>query len=798
MGMLESIQQGKFTIVCEFTPHSADDVRHVAEVAKGLPALNEKYAAQGIEFAGISLTQNPGGNLSYDHLGAIGILRREGFPESLEICPHVTGKDMNIDGVRSLLLALAGAGVGHVLALTGDLSALAQGVFELDSLGVLELVREVNVELLQSAGSPEAFALAPQIVAGAAVSPFKYTPGSLAMQYIKAHKKVREGAAFLTCQSGWDANRSEHMIGELAYLDVPLIGNALVVNHAAAQYMQTLPGCVVTEHLLRRLKDEDLPQALERAGHQIAMFRQLGYAGVDLGRPGDFRSIEEIEQVVEAALAVGDWHDVKDNITFPAPEAEAPPVAQGAGFSKFFHRTAMEEDGLLYPVAKAVLTPFEKSAEREGALYRLFNCIEGAAKGVMYQCEHCGDCFLPENHYVCTMGQCEKGLNNPPCGDADARGYCGNNENRVCVGETLYYRVLHYGDLEAFKERTLPRRKPDLEDSASVLNYYFKRDHASTANPLESSGLIQVGELVHASIPKPGAAMKHIQKMGEEGFRKPNPGRLFIENLIKEQSEQGADYLDINVDALADPDATNVMREYVRLVHRHGNGTPPCIDSSDISVLVAGLEEWFSLAPDTPPLLNSITYVERDKYGPILDLRGRHEFSAVCLLVGPEGPLKSADEMVEAARELFRMTTAAGFRADQIFFDCVTLGIASDGCMDSMGNIKPSHTHNSFHAIQRIRQDPEMKGVHAILGVSNWVYGATKRRIGHVRAFIAVGQKYGLDAGIVDVSKGFGVARPAAPELMDFVQSYVDLDGGEDSMMDYMNATQKAREKNWI
>ena len=90
-----------------------------------------------------------------------------------------------------------------------------------------------------------------------------------------------------------------------------------------------------------------------------------------------------------------------------------------------------------------------------------------------------------------------------------------------------------------------------------------------------------------------------------------------------------------------------------------------------------------------------------------------------------------------------------------------------------------------------------MKGVHAVLGVSNWVYGATKRRIGHIRAFIAVAQEYGLDGAIVDVEKGFGIT-PAAPELVDFVKMFVALDGAEDSMMDYSAKMQEARQMKWI
>ena len=59
--------------------------------------------------------------------------------------------------------------------------------------------------------------------------------------------------------------------------------------------------------------------------------------------------------------------------------------------------------GALHGVTKALLRPFNNSAQHDGALYRLFKCLEDFGKEAAYQCEHCGDCFLPENQYICTM-----------------------------------------------------------------------------------------------------------------------------------------------------------------------------------------------------------------------------------------------------------------------------------------------------------------------------------------------------------------------------------------------------------
>jgi len=90
----------------------------------------------------------------------------------------------------------------------------------------------------------------------------------------------------------------------------------------------------------------------------------------------------------------------------------------------------------------------------------------------------------------------------------------------------------------------------------------------------------------------------------------------------------------------------------VRLVHQEGKRVPPCVDSSNIGVLLAGLEEWFGFDGARPPLVNSMTYHAMDKYGPILDLRRSHVFGVICLLSGPEGVLKSPGEVHRAALPL--------------------------------------------------------------------------------------------------------------------------------------------------
>jgi 5-methyltetrahydrofolate corrinoid/iron sulfur protein methyltransferase len=245
------------------------------------------------------------------------------------------------------------------------------------------------------------------------------------------------------------------------------------------------------------------------------------------------------------------------------------------------------------------------------------------------------------------------------------------------------------------------------------------------------------------------------------------------------------------------------MRQLIRMLKHYGEGpparagTPPCVDSSNPEVLRAGLDEWYSTPGVKPPLVNSINYADFSKTEPIMALRKEKQFSIVCLLAGPKGVLPSADAMVNAARELFDKARGYGFKPQEIFFDAVVLGLMFDSCVDELGNPKPSHTHNSFAAIERIMRDPVMKGVNTSLGISNWTHQVKRRRIGHNRAYLHCAMKRGLNTAIVDVMRQY-VVKPAAQELIDLVETFASLDGSEDALLRYSQAVRGIRQKAWV
>ena len=299
--------------------------------------------------------------------------------------------------------------------------------------------------------------------------------------------------------------------------------------------------------------------------------------------------------------------------------------------------------------------------------------------------------------------------------------------------------------------------------------------------------LIQIGESVHASIPKSGAAMKELLGKGEGAYEQSSEALDYLVSLIVDQVANGADYIAINVDAFGESDpqvAVDLMREYVRLVKKHSGGVPACIDSSDNNALKAGLEEWYNDAPGdiAMPLVNSVKLTTIDEICP---LRERYAFRVVGMLVEEEGNADSAtaDTIYELAKKIFTAGRKYGFDNNEFVFDTTTFPLAID--MPLTPGV-PSFTYRAFQAIKKIKADPQMKGVNCSLGISNSVKDLPARKIGVCRAYVEVGRQYGLDTGIVNVMHHYGPDKAPSADLMELVEAFANQDGSADASMNAM------------
>ena len=782
--------KSNFVVCVELTGGPGYSYGPIEKFLQAYNAAGSSAIPKGFDFACVTLPQNPGGLANIQPADVINHLTSRGLLGSLDVMPHVTCKDHNAYGITSLLVGYRQVGVENVLAMTGDKPVGAKGVFEVDSVGLLSLIRSMNNDSYMKA-KPDALEQVHQFFPAAAVSPFKYSVGSQMQQYYKMEKKIASGAEFLITQVGWDWKKSLELFRYLQEndLNVPVIGNVYLLSTMtpAPRLMHDikLPGCFVSDDFLAKIYSEKIDAHLERAAQQVAMYKGLGAVGVDIGGVHDFKMLVGI---LERAAQIGaGWEQFKNNLCWPAQDTfylyddagkrvALPPVGKKfkQRFFNSFHRAVLDPEHLGFHAFRKTMAAL--GAEKgKGAVYSLFNASEKYFKYLLFECEECGDCFLPENFSLCTIGGCEKGMDNAPCGDSTVDGLCGNNLERICIGERIYNAAAAEKDgLEKLRGIINKPRNPDLEHTSSILNYLFARDHTKK-NPL-----ISIGESVHASIPAIGKVMKALAALGPNAYSQVSRPLDYIRALIESQAADGADYIAVNVDAFGEGDpkaAVNMMTEYVKLVRKWGGGVPVCIDSSNDDVLIAGLKQWYSAGKKArPPLLNSVKVHTMDR---ILPLKKQYDFAFVGLLVSEKAPTgpggsHSVDELCSLAGRIFEKAVGEyGFRPAEIFFDTTVFPLAIDMPMEP--NV-PGYTYRAFETIKRIKSDPKMKGVHCSLGVSNCARDLPGRKVGVCRAYAAKAMEYGLDAGIVATAHHYGLSEADA-ELLELVDAYAKMDG---------------------
>ncbi len=787
--------RASFVVVVELTGGPGFNFGPIEKFLKAYKTAGSSAVPAGFDFVGITLPQNPSGVANIEPADVLSQIKLNDLLGELDFVPHITCKDTNSDAIVSSLVGFRKMGVESILAMTGDKPTKAKGVFELDSIGLLQVIADMNNESYIKA-RPDALDNVHQFFAGAAVSPFKYTEPSQMQQYYKMEKKIASGAKFFITQVGWDWKKSLELFRYLDEnnLDVPIIGNVYLLSTItpAPRLMHDveLTGCFVSDELLAKVYSESVAEHIERAAQQVAMYKALGAAGIDIGGVHDF---EMFTKILARASEIGaDWEQYKDNLCWPKEGGfylydEASKRAQLSKprkkfkqiFFNFFHRAILNPDYRGFHVFKKTMAVLG-TEKGSGGIYKLFNASEKAFKYLMFDCQECGDCFLPENFGLCTIGGCEKGMDNAPCGDSTVDGYCGNNLERVCIGELIYEAAAaEKGGLERLRATINKPRNPALEHSSSILNYLFDKDH-TMKNPL-----ISIGESIHASIPKTGKIMKQLAELGPNAYSVPSGPLNYIKVLIESQAAEGADYIAVNLDAFGEdkPQVTvDMMLKYIRMVREWGGGVPICIDSSSDDVLIAGLKEWYNTEREVrQPLINSVKVYTMDN---ILPLKKHYDYAFVGLLVSedkPTGPggSHSVGELYSLAQQIFAAAVDKySFKPQEIFFDSTVFPLAIDMPMESG---VPGYTYRAFETIKKIRSDTKMEGVHCSLGVSNCVRDLPGRKIGICRAYVAIAMEYGLDAGIVNVAHHYGLVEPA-PELLELVNAYAKMDGSDEKM----------------
>lgn len=219
-----------------------------------------------------------------------------------------------------------------------------------------------------------------------------------------------------------------------------------------------------------------------------------------------------------------------------------------------------------------------------------------------------------------------------------------------------------------------------------------------------------------------------------------------IQNIAREQAEEGANYIDINIGPLP----AEYMESTIEAVQEVVN-LPLCFDSDDITKLEAGLYAYDSNKSDGIPILNSAT---ESRIEEVLALRQIKECQVILLvserLVGTSKYSNlTVKEICETAKRLFyrAVDRSFGFKPYQIYIDPGMSPIGGD--VTGLVNL-------TLDAIAEIRN--HIEDVHILVGLSNLTHSLPKEvRLFIENAFLTLAIPKGLDTIIGNPSKKYQI-----------------------------------------
>src|SRR5215831_15729412 len=204
----ERLAQGEFSVVAELV--TSRGLLTAASSERVLTLARELTADSRIHV--LSITDNPGGHamVAPDALGTDLIAHGQ------EVIIHLACKDWNRNALESRGWQLGSHGFHNVLALSGDYPVtghrgLAAPVFDIDSVGLLSLLSEMN-EGLRDERNPGTPLSRTDFFTGCVVTNHKRYEREVMPQYFKLRKKAHAGARFVINQIGWNTRKDDELL----------------------------------------------------------------------------------------------------------------------------------------------------------------------------------------------------------------------------------------------------------------------------------------------------------------------------------------------------------------------------------------------------------------------------------------------------------------------------------------------------------------------------------------------------------------------------------------------------------
>jgi 5-methyltetrahydrofolate--homocysteine methyltransferase len=227
-------------------------------------------------------------------------------------------------------------------------------------------------------------------------------------------------------------------------------------------------------------------------------------------------------------------------------------------------------------------------------------------------------------------------------------------------------------------------------------------------------------------------------------------------HLARLQAEKGVSHVTLNLDGTARIQVK--MEEMLALLPdviaaiQEATSVPISFDNPSIRYHEVALKHY-DRKKSGRPILNSVA-ASRERLDEMIELVRAYDTDVVVMASehfvdgGTSQCLNPNDSYRAAKHFVERLVTKAGRRLDQIIIDP---GLAPVGA-DTYGLV-----NIGLDAMRMIQADPELKGVHFIVGLSNFAWGTPKGiREQLENAYLTLAMEFGLDYALANPEKSPG------------------------------------------
>jgi 5-methyltetrahydrofolate--homocysteine methyltransferase len=251
-----------------------------------------------------------------------------------------------------------------------------------------------------------------------------------------------------------------------------------------------------------------------------------------------------------------------------------------------------------------------------------------------------------------------------------------------------------------------------------------------------------------------GELMNNSYARARKAFTERDPAGY--QALAKLQSDLGADFLTLNLDGtqriqVRRQEMLDLLPEVIPAI-QEATSTPIAFDNPSVEYHKIALRHY-DRQKGGAPILNSLA-ASREHLDEMIELVKHYDTLAVVMASEtfvPGGSAQCLDprDSYRAAKHFVELlVTKAGRRNDQIIIDP---GLAPVGA-DTYGLV-----NIGLDAMRLIAADPDLKGVHLIVGLSNFAWGTPKTvREDLEKAYLTLGMESGLDFAIANPEKSPG------------------------------------------